>query len=183
MYDFLKRHFFNAPFPPNGSRNIRHSRIRPQAVPAYPAFPSLPAHQYIFSPSISKRLISLNSLSTPLLGNLTRCVPPRLCPPTHTAPSYSRISPVESFQRRRLCARRSSSRRKASLRCIVVALFIASFIAQSVPPRNIRNIRARPQAVPAYPSLPAYLNFSSNVLSKVSAVSSFLNFARALLTP
>ena len=49
--------------------------------------------------------------------------------------------------------------------------------------RNIRLSRIRPQAVPAYPSLPAYLNFSSNVLSKVSAVSSFLNFARALLTP
>lgn len=35
-------------------------------------------YQYIFSPSISNRLISLNSLSTPLLGSLTRCVPPRL---------------------------------------------------------------------------------------------------------
>ena len=180
MYYFPKRHFFNAPFPPNGPRNIRHSRIRPQAVPAYPAFPSLPAHQYIFSPSISNRLISLNSLSTPLLGNLTRCVPPRLCPPTHTAPSYSRISPVLSFQRRRLCARRSSNRRKASFLCMVVALFIAYFIV----PRNIRNIRARRlAAVPEYPAYPAYLNFSSNVSSKVSAVSSFLNFARALLTP
>lgn len=179
MYYFPKRHFFNAPFPPNGPRNIRHSRIRPQAVLAYPALPSLTAHQYIFSPSISNRLISLNSLSTPLLGNLTRCVPPRLCPPTHTAPSYSSMSPVLSFQRRRLCARLSSSRRKASFLCMVVALFIASSFA----PRNIRLSRIRPQAVPAYPSLPAYLNFSSNVLSKVSAVSSFLNFARALLTP
>ena len=173
MYYFPKRHFFNAPFPPNGPRNIRHSRIRPQAVPAYPA------HQYIFSPSISNRLISLNSLSTPLLGNLTRCVPPRLCPPTHTAPSYSSMSPVLSFQRRRLCARLSSSRRNASLRCMVVALFIASSFA----PLNIRLSRIRPQAVPAYPALPAYLNFLSNVSSKVSAVSSFLNCGRALLTP
>lgn len=81
--------------------------------------------------------MSLNSLSTPLLGNLTRCVPPRLCPPTHTAPSYSSMSPVLSFQRRRLCARLSSSRRKASLRCIVVALFIVPFIAR-----------------PEYPALP-----------------------------
>lgn len=97
--------------------------------------------------------MSLNSLSTPLLGNLTRCVPPRLCPPTHTAPSYSSMSPVLSFQRRRLCARLSSSRRKASLRCMVVALFITSFIA----PRNIRLSRIRPQAVPAYPALPALL--------------------------
>ena len=153
MYYFPKRHFFNAPFPPHGSRNIRHSRIRPQAVPAYPAypaFPALPAHQYIFSPSISNRLISLNSLSTPLLGNLTLCVPPRLCPPTHTAPSYSSMSPVLSFQRRRLCARLSSSRRNASLRCIVVALFIVSFIAPGIsgspgsgrrPFRHIRLFR------------------------------------------
>ena len=36
---------------------------------------------------------------------------------------------------------------------------------------------------PALPEYPAYLNFSSNVSSKVSAVSSFLNAARALLTP
>ena len=61
-------------------------------------------------------------------------------------------------------------------RCSLHCLFHCS--------RNIRNIRARRlAAVPAYPSLPAYLNFSSNVLSKVSAVYSFLNFARALLTP
>lgn len=98
--------------------------------------------------------MSLNSLSTPLLGSLTLCVPPRLCPPTHTAPSYSSMSPVESFQRRRLCARLSSSRRKASFLCMVVALFIASLIV----PRNIRNIRARRlAAVPAYPALPTLL--------------------------
>lgn len=36
---------------------------------------------------------------------------------------------------------------------------------------------------PEYPALPSYLNFSSNVSSKVSAASSFLNCARALLTP
>ena len=40
---------------------------------------------------------------------------------------------VESFQRRRLCARLSSSRRKASFRCMAVALFIASFFAPRFP--------------------------------------------------
>ena len=50
--------------------------------------------------------------------------------------------------------------------------------------RNIRNIRARRlAAVPAYPALRLYLKLSSNVPSNVSAVSSFLNFALALLTP
>lgn len=55
MYYFPKRHFFNAPFPPNGSRNIRHSRARAQPVPSLPVnlqpvnlekayIPKLPQH-------------------------------------------------------------------------------------------------------------------------------------------
>ena len=164
MYYFPKRHFFNAP--------------------EYPAYPGEGAAR-------SGSPVNLQPV------NLKKADVSKF--PQHVAPRQSyavrAAAPVTAHAYRALVFENVSCRKfpKAQImrppvfqeakgvlsvysRCSLHCFFLCS--------RNIRNIRARRlAAVPAYPALPAYLNFSSKVSSKVSAVSSFLNATRALLTP